>query len=51
LLARQQAGVRVRILSVGCSSGEEPYSILIALRERYGELAESLFEVNAGDVD
>lgn len=51
LLAHQQAGARVRILSVGCSSGEEPYSILIALHERYGELAESLFEINAGDVD
>lgn len=50
-LASQPLGVKVRILSVGCSTGEEPYSILIALRERYGELANRLFEVNAGDVD
>ncbi|NEX21006.1 hypothetical protein G3480_11900 [Thiorhodococcus mannitoliphagus] len=51
LLARQQPGRPIRILSVGCSTGEEPYSILMALRERYGELADSLFDLNAGDVD
>ncbi|QGU32461.1 CheR family methyltransferase [Thermochromatium tepidum] len=50
-LARRASDDPVRLLSVGCSTGEEPYSILMALRERYGELAESLFEVNAGDVD
>jgi chemotaxis protein methyltransferase CheR len=51
LAQRTAAGRPVRILSVGCSTGEEPYSILMALRERYGELAEQLFEINAGDVD
>ncbi|NCA69819.1 MAG: hypothetical protein EOM91_06875 [Sphingobacteriia bacterium] len=41
----------LRILSLGCSSGEEPYSIAIALRERYGEQAERLFAISACDVD
>jgi chemotaxis protein methyltransferase CheR len=50
-LARRTSEAPVRLLSVGCSTGEEPYSILIALRERYGELAERFFKVNAGDVD
>ncbi|WP_200332734.1 CheR family methyltransferase [Thiocystis violacea] len=51
LLARKPPDRPIRILSVGCSSGEEPYSILMALRERYGELADSLFDLSAGDVD
>ncbi|MTW19940.1 CheR family methyltransferase [Allochromatium palmeri] len=50
-LARRTSDTPVRLLSVGCSTGEEPYSILMALRERYGDLAERFFEVNAGDVD
>lgn len=51
LLARRASDSPVRLLSVGCSTGEEPYSILIALRERYGELADRFFELQAGDVD
>ena len=51
LLARPDPGQRVRILSVGCSTGEEPYSIAIALREQYGESADRRFEITAGDVD
>ncbi len=51
LLARRAGGGKARILSVGCSTGEEPYSIVMALRERYGEAAERLFEVTAGDID
>lgn len=41
----------LRILSLGCSSGEEPYSIAIALREHYGEQAERLFAISASDID
>jgi chemotaxis protein methyltransferase CheR len=41
----------VRILSVGCATGEEPYSIAIALHERWGESADRLFQLSAGDVD
>ncbi|WP_295579846.1 CheR family methyltransferase [uncultured Lamprocystis sp.] len=41
----------IRILSVGCATGEEPYSVAIALRQRWGEQAERLFEISAADVD
>lgn len=51
LLARRNAAGKVRILSVGCSTGEEPYSIAIALREQYGPNADRLFQITAGDVD
>ncbi|MCB1778117.1 MAG: hypothetical protein KDI50_11850, partial [Candidatus Competibacteraceae bacterium] len=51
LLARRNAANKVRILSVGCSTGEEPYSIAIALQERYGLNAARLFQITAGDVD
>jgi chemotaxis protein methyltransferase CheR len=41
----------VRILSAGCSTGEEPYSIAILLRERYGAVSERLFTITAVDID
>lgn len=41
----------LRLLSAGCSSGEEPYSIAMALLERYGERAKQLFQITGGDVD
>lgn len=51
LLARRSAGSPLRILSAGCSSGEEPYSILMALREKYGESTSTLVKVIGGDID
>ncbi|WP_373509044.1 protein-glutamate O-methyltransferase CheR, partial [Thiocapsa sp.] len=50
-LAQAEKGNPIRIFSLGCSTGEEPYSIAIALRERYGDRAERLFRITAGDVD
>ena len=41
----------VRILSAGCSTGEEPYSIAIALLERFGEAAAGMVQILAGDID
>jgi len=50
LLAKAD-GQPLRILSAGCSTGEEPYSIAIALREKFGESACRLVSIAAGDID
>lgn len=41
----------VRILCVGCATGEEPYSIRIALRERWGLQANCDFAITGADLD
>jgi chemotaxis protein methyltransferase CheR len=51
LLAARGNAVPLRILSAGCASGEEPYSLVMALLDRYGEQAGSLFSVIAADID
>jgi chemotaxis protein methyltransferase CheR len=53
LLANRDATPQrpLRILSAGCSTGEEPYSIAIAIREKYGESAVRLVSIDAGDID
>jgi chemotaxis protein methyltransferase CheR len=50
-LARHAGHAPVRILSAGCSSGEEPYSLAMALLEKYGDSTAQLFELVAGDID
>lgn len=37
ILLRKPPGGRVRVLSAGCASGEEPYSLVMALTEAHGE--------------
>lgn len=46
-----EKGGPLRLLSAGCSSGEEPYSVAMALLERYGDRAKQLFQITGGDVD
>ena len=41
---------RIKIVSVGCSSGEEPYSIVILVNEKYPYLKNKL-EIKALDID
>jgi chemotaxis protein methyltransferase CheR len=47
LVAELPAGLRVRVWSAACSSGEEPYSIAMTLSECLGERA---WEVCASDI-
>lgn len=51
LLALRGPGQPIRILSAGCSTGEEPYSIAMALLDQYGEAMGSLVGLHAGDID
>lgn len=50
LLAARQ-GKPVRIFCAGCSTGEEPYSVAMMLRERYGAGSERLFAITGVDID
>lgn len=51
VLAQKTNQQPVRILSAGCSSGEEPYSLVMALHQIYGERTAELFQIDAGDLD
>ncbi|TAN44755.1 MAG: protein-glutamate O-methyltransferase CheR [Nitrospirae bacterium] len=42
---------KIRILIAGCSTGEEPYSIMIELFEKYRNSASELVSVMAFDID
>ncbi|GAB3358216.1 MULTISPECIES: CheR family methyltransferase [Giesbergeria] len=50
-LVARHAAYPIRILSAGCSSGEEPYSLAIALQEKYGPIAAEMFSIHAADID
>lgn len=51
LLQRNAATRRIRIWSAGCSTGEEPYTIAITIREALGEMPGWDLRILATDVD
>jgi len=51
MLIRNDGKQPVKILSAGCSSGEEPYSLTMALRERYGESLPRFCSITGVDID
>jgi chemotaxis protein methyltransferase CheR len=51
LLRTRPPGRPVRILCVGCATGEEPYSIRMALRERWGDWSDRDFAITGADLD
>ncbi len=51
MLASRTPGEPVRILSSGCSTGEEPYSVMIKLLEKYGAGIMSLIAITGADID
>jgi chemotaxis protein methyltransferase CheR len=51
LLRRKPDGESIRIWSIPCSSGEEPYSIAMWLMENWGEVDKYNIEIVASDID
>jgi len=50
-IVRDRKQGQIRIVSAGCSTGEEPYSIAMLLREKYGAEAGKLFSIVGVDID
>jgi chemotaxis protein methyltransferase CheR len=51
LVARARAGKSVRIWSAACSSGEEPYSIALAILSAFPDAGALNFKILATDID
>ena len=51
LLRRKKTGEPIRIWSIPCSTGEEPYSIAIWLMENWSEVDSYNIEIVASDID
>jgi chemotaxis protein methyltransferase CheR len=51
MLANKTPGDPVRILCAGCATGEEPYSIMMKLFEKYGPGIRELVSITGVDID
>ena len=51
MLAERKPGEPIRILCAGCSTGEEPYSVMIKLLEKYGAGIKGLISIIGADID
>jgi chemotaxis protein methyltransferase CheR len=51
VISRKQPGESIRIWSIPCSTGEEPYSIAIWLMENWGDVDSYNIEIVGSDVD
>ena len=51
LLAVKNPGEKIKIISAGCSTGEEPYSVIIKIMEKFGTETRDLFSVIGVDID
>jgi chemotaxis protein methyltransferase CheR len=51
LVARRHKGDRIRIWTIPCSTGEEPYSIAIYLLENWAKVDDYDIEILASDID
>lgn len=51
LLSTRAEREKIRILSAGCSTGEEPYSLAILLHQKYGADAQKFFSITGADID
>ena len=51
LLTKINEGQKIKILSAGCSTGEEPYTIVMALMEKFGSDITKSFSVIGADID
>ncbi|GBC60120.1 hypothetical protein DENIS_1065 [Desulfonema ishimotonii] len=51
MLRNRAAGRKIKVLSAGCSTGEEPYSLVMALMEKYGHGIAHTFSVTGADID
>jgi len=51
ITARKRPGERIRIWSLPCSTGEEPYSIVMFLAEHWPDVEDYELEIFASDID
>lgn len=51
MLADKKPGEKIKILSAGCATGEEPYSLVMALLEKFGAGVRDSVRVIGADID